>query len=412
MTATLAPLRRLTFRRLVVGRSLATLANALAPVALSFAVLDLTGSLTDLGLVVGARSLANVAALLFGGVLADRVRRGLILQGTTVASAVSQGLLALAVLAHFASLPLLIGLSLVNGVLAALSLPASAALLPETVPAEELLAANAVKRLGSNAGFIVGSSLGGALVAVVGGGWALALDGAVLLAAALCYLAARLPATARPAERSRPIAELREGWQEFIAHRWVWVVVLQFLVVNAAESGAVTVLGPGVADATIGRAAWGLVLAVPMVGAVAAGLLVAKLALRRALLVGVAAVLTMALPSLALAARPGVLVLSAAMFTTGFAMEFFGVAWDLSLQQNIPADRLARVYSFDALGSFLALPLGEMAAGPLAARIGTRTTLLGSAGLILLATVAALADRSVRELAVREPEPVGEPVLA
>ncbi|GAA1958425.1 MFS transporter [Kitasatospora viridis] len=408
MNATLAPLRRRAFRQLVIGRSFATLANALAPVALSFAVLDLTGSLTALGLVVGVRSLANVASLLFGGVLADRVSRGVILQGTSVASAVSQGLLALAVLAHFASLPLLLALSLVNGVLAALSLPASAALLPETVPEEELLPANAVKRMGSNIAFIAGSSLGGALVASVGSGWAMVLNAVVQLVAAACYLTVRLPVVARPAERTRPIAELREGWREFTANRWVWVVVLQFMVVNAAESGAVTVLGPGVADATVGRAVWGVLLSVPMAGALAAGLLVARLAIRRALLVGVAAVLTMALPSLTLALHPTVPVLAVAMFTTGFAMEFFGVAWDLSLQQNVPADRLARVYSFDALGSFLALPLGEMAAGPLAGRIGTRATLLGATTLILLATAAALVDRSVRSLTVREPAVAAE----
>jgi MFS family permease len=74
-TSALAPLRHAAFRRLAAGRFLTMLGNAVAPIALAFAVLDLTGSVRDLGLVVGARSLANVAFLLFGGVLADRLPR-------------------------------------------------------------------------------------------------------------------------------------------------------------------------------------------------------------------------------------------------------------------------------------------------------------------------------------------------
>ncbi|MEU4667139.1 hypothetical protein AB0F91_04000 [Amycolatopsis sp. NPDC023774] len=68
-------LRGRSFRALATGRTLATFANAIAPVALAFAVLDLTGSAVDLGLVVGVRSVANIALLLFGGVLADRLPR-------------------------------------------------------------------------------------------------------------------------------------------------------------------------------------------------------------------------------------------------------------------------------------------------------------------------------------------------
>ncbi|HEV7932339.1 MAG TPA: MFS transporter, partial [Actinomadura sp.] len=91
----------------------------MAPVALAFAVLDLTGSTADLGLVVGVRSLANVA---------------------------------LSVLLGFTSIPILLVLSAVNGALAAISLPAAAALTPQTVPAGEVRQANALARMAMNVG--------------------------------------------------------------------------------------------------------------------------------------------------------------------------------------------------------------------------------------------------------------------
>ena len=94
----LAPLRHRDFRWLLGGRFANFLGNAVAPVALAFAVLDLTGSVSDLGLVVGARSGTNVALLLFGGVVADRLPRAVVLRGSALAAAVTQAAVAALVL--------------------------------------------------------------------------------------------------------------------------------------------------------------------------------------------------------------------------------------------------------------------------------------------------------------------------
>ncbi|MCW2900679.1 MAG: transporter [Streptosporangiaceae bacterium] len=395
-----APLRHRSFRCLAAGRMLAYLANSMAPVALSFAVLDLTGSTADLGLVVGTRSLANVILLLFGGVLADRVSRALVLQGSAVASAAVQGVLALSVLLGFTSIPLLLVLSGLNGALAAASMPAAAALTPQTVPPGEMRQANAVARMAMNLGVITGASVAGLLASVAGPGWALAVNAGAFVVVGLCYLGVRVPLAVTEGGRVRPFQDLREGWSEFVSRTWVWVVVLQFMVVNAVVAGGVQVLGPGIADATVGRMVWGLVLAAQMAGALAGGVVAVRFQVGRALLLGVAVVAVEAVPLLALAEAPVVWVLLVAMVLSGIALEQFGIAWDLSLQQNIPADRLARVYSYDALGSFMALPLGEMAAGPLAERLGTRATLVGGAVLVVTVTAACLCSRSVRSLAV------------
>lgn len=134
MIATLAPLRHADFRWLAAGRTMTYFANSMAPIALSFAVLDLTGSMIDLGVVVGARSVANVAVLLFGGVLADRLPKAVVLQGSSLVAALIQAAV-LSILAGFASVPLLVVLSVANGVVAAVGLPAASALIPQTVPA-------------------------------------------------------------------------------------------------------------------------------------------------------------------------------------------------------------------------------------------------------------------------------------
>ncbi|MGW1278185.1 MFS transporter [Streptomyces tsukubensis] len=397
----LAPLRSRPFRNLVVGRTTTQLANAMAPVVLAFAVLDLTGSAVMLGLVVGARSIANVLLILFGGLLADRLPRAVILQGASVGAALSQAAVAAGVLLDLTSMGLLVFLSVMNGALAAVSLPATAALVPQVAPKDLLRGANAVTRMGVNLGVIAGASLGGLLASTAGPGWGMAVSALVFLGAGVAYHGVRAPRPPADGPRSRPLRELREGWTEFTSRTWVWVVVCQFFVVNAVASGSIHVLGPTIADSTFGRTAWGFVLAAQMVGAFVGGFVVARSRSRHMLRIGVAVVALDALPLIALAEAAPLALLFAAMFVNGMAIEQFGVAWDLSLQENVPADKLARVYSYDILGSVLALPIGEMAAGPLAEEYGTRATLLGGVVLSTAATAGALCSRQVRSLTVR-----------
>lgn len=399
-TPALAPLRHVAFRRLAAGRFVTMLGNAVAPIALAFAVLDLTGSVRDLGLVVGARSLANVAFLLFGGVLADRLPRHAVMVTSCACAAATQAAVAALVLTGTATIPLLIALSGVNGMVAAFAYPAAAALTPQTVPAALIQPANALNRLGMNAAMIGGASLGGALVAAVGPGWGLAVDAATFALAALAFAGLRVVAVREPgAPRSNTLAELRDGWREFTSRTWVWLVVLGFMVLNAAVVGGINVLGPGVADQTIGRGAWGLVLAAQTTGMVVGALIALRLRVRRLLLLGVLCMLGEAPLLVVLGVAPSFAALVLTAFACGVAVEQFGVAWETSMQQHIPADRLARVYSYDMLGSFVAIPIGQVAAGPVALAIGIGPTLLAAAGLVVAAVLAMLASRDVRQLA-------------
>jgi MFS family permease len=403
------PLRERNFRLLVAARTVDYIGNGIAPVALAFAVLDLTGSTTDLGLVVGARSIANVVLLLFGGVLADRFPRALVLQGSALLAAVSQAIVAVSVLGGFGSVALLAILGIVNGAGAAGSLPAAAALLPQTVPGHLLRQANALARIGIATAMIVGSAVGGVLVASIGPGWGLAIDAATFAASAACFARVRVRQATSAVPITKPLKQLWDGWTEFTARSWVWTVVLQFLVVNAVVAASVQVLGPAVADHTIGRTNWGLVLAAQAVGTLLGGVFAAYWQPRYALFFGVALGGVELLPILALAHLPEAAVLVIAMFLSGLAIEQFSVAWEVSLQQHIAADALARVYSYDALGSLAAVPIGQLIVGPLAHVVGVPATLDGAAGALMVATAASLAVPSVRRLTTQRVEPAPGP---
>lgn len=413
MTESFAPLRHRSFRLLSAGRIVATLGNAVAPIALAFAVLDMTGSMTSLGLVVGARSLTNVLFLLFGGIVADRLPRSVVLVGSSYCSALTQAAIAALVLTHTASIPTLIVLSAVNGASSAFAFPASAALTPQTVPAGVLQQAVALIRLGTNTATIAGASVGGLIVSLAGPGWGLAIDAATFAVAGSCFLRIRSAVQASPAT-SRPtfLAELREGWTEFTARTWVWLVVVAFCFLNAAVAATGQVLGPAIADDTFGRRAWGLILATQTAGMLIGAVTALRIRPQRPLLFGVAAVSATALIPLALAVSPTLPSLCAAALLSGIGIEVFGIAWDTSLQQHIPPSRLARVYSYDALGSFLAIPIAQVAVGPVVEAAGTTITLFGAAAVIGAASAVMIASRSIRALrrvSVTQPEASASP---
>jgi MFS family permease len=339
--STLAPLRLAPFRNLAAGRVISMLGNAMAPIALAFAVLDLTGSARDLGLVVGARSLTNVVFLLFGGVVADRFPRQRVMVVSSVLAAVTQAAVAALVLTGSATIGLLIGLAALNGLVSAFAFPAAAALMGQTVPDEIRKQANALSRLGIGAAMIVGAAAAGLLVAEFNAGWVIAIDAFTFSVAALFFALVRVPPVRDTSEpRASTIHELRVGWAEFVSRTWLWVVVLGFMFFNAAEVGAISVLGPVMADAEFGRRGWGFVLAAQTAGLVAGALIAMRIRVRRLLFVGVLCTFVGALLPAAMAIIPVVWVLVAVAFATGVAIEQFGIAWETSMQEHVPQDRL------------------------------------------------------------------------
>lgn len=386
------------FRNLFFARLLTVLGNGIAPIALAFAVLDIGGSAADLGIVVAARSFFNVAFLLVGGVLADRYSRRLVLFSSSITAALSQAIVAWLVLDGTASITWLALLGTVNGAAAGIALPASSAMVPQTVPTKNLRQANAFIQLSIYAGTVIGASLGGILTSAVGPGWGLAIDALGFAAAAPLYALIRINSAQRCESQTNIVQDLRDGWKEFISRAWVWTIVAQFTVVNAAFSGVVMILGPIVADNSFGRSGWGLIVAAQSVGLIVGSFIALRWRPRRDLFIGVMLVALCAVPIVLLSLVSSTVMLMGAFFIAGVGFGQFGVAWAQSLQTHIPPEKLARVYAYDAMGSFIAIPAGELAAGPLAMQYGTGPVLQVSAVAVVVATIAATLVPAIRKL--------------
>ena len=387
------------FRRLFSARVVSLFGSAIAPTALAFAILGIPGStVRDLGLVVGAHSLARVFFLLFGGVFADRLGKVRVIIGSDLVAGLAQGGIAALVLRGTPSLALLTALSALSGAAAALFLPASSGIIPEILPDVELQSANSLLRLSTNASMIVGAAAAGALVAFVGSGGALLLDALTFLVSALVLLGLKTPPPKRR-ERETVIAELRQGWEEFASRQWLWVVVLQFAIVNACFQSGFAILGPSVAKARFsGALSWSLITAAQSAGLVLGGFFGGRLRPRHPLRAATYAALVIGLPLLTLGLLSSALVVAASAAVQGASLSVFSVLWDTTLQTHVSKEKLARVYAYDWLGSLGLVPVFQAAVGPLAATIGVPRTLVLECALIVAVGLAALCSSSVRDL--------------
>ena len=392
----LGALQEREFRLYFTGQLVSLLGDAVTPFALAWAVLDLTGSARDLGFVIAANTAPLVIFLLVGGVFADRLpRRGVMLTADVARMAV-QAVTAALLLSHTASIWELIVLQALAGTGTAFFNPASTGLTPMTVSAGRLQEANALRGMSMGLTQFAGPALAGILIVTVGPGYALAIDAASFGVSAFYLARLHLPphVSLPPQSFAR---DLLDGWRDFVARSWVWLVVVSASLGNMMGGvwlvlAAVWVKGHG------GAGAWTAILVVSAVGGLAAGATALRAKPRRPLLLASIAVVPNCVPLIVLALQLPWEILVVTALVTGFGNMLFNTLWETTLQQHIPPASLSRVSAYDWFGSLLCQPLGLALAGVAAAGIGMSRTLWIAAAVDLAAVVAVLAAPSVRHL--------------
>jgi len=389
--------RERRFRLLFSAHAFSLLGDNVVPVALAFAVLDLTGSVADLGLVLAARQVPLAAFVLVGGVWGDRLPRHAVMVGSDLVRLASQGLLAGLLIGHQATLWELAVLQAVHGTATAFFRPAATGVVPQTVSAELLQAANAMIFLASSSATIVGPAISGALVAAVGPGWALAVDAASFGVSA--SFLARLDVRGRAQAAAGFLAELAAGWNEVRSRTWLWSSIMDFALFQFVVLSSFLVLGPAVAKADLGGAsAWAAILACFGGGSVAGALAAMRVQARYPLRAAVVVILGMAPVLLLLGAAAPTPAIAAGAFVGGAALSFCDTLWVTTLQSHIPADSLSRVSAYDWMGSTVLFPLGLAVAGPVAAAVGIRETLFGACAFLVVSSCVMLSLPAVRHL--------------
>lgn len=426
MTSTdqhLGVLRHPDFRLLWLAESASVIGDMLVRVAVALFVVDLTGSATDVGLVLAAYTLPLVGFLLLGGVIADRLPRHLVVVVTDLVRFVLHALLAILIVTGEVRIWHLVVIGTIFGSAEAFCRPAIGGLLPQTVPEEEIQEASAITRIVHNVAEFAAPALATVLVLGASAAAAFAIDAATFLLSAALLIRVRprerpLPGVAAAVTGGGLWAEIGEGFGEVRARPWIWATLAAFCVAIFAVLAPWFVVGPLVArEHYDSLSVFGLVTAAFGGGTIAGSLGAMRWRPRYPMRLGMAFALFWPIGVALYAAGASLFVVVPAVTLSGAGIALFEVWWVTALAERIPPDRLSRVTSYDFMVSFGLVPVGYVLAGPLAEGLGAANVMLGGAGLGFVALALGLLPRQTRglervELACRQAMPSPQPVPA
>ena len=398
----LIPLRHAHFRLLWAGMTVSLLGDGIFLVALAWQAYQLWNAPAALSVVGIGMTAPTVVFLLPAGVISDRFDRRTVMLAADLFRLVAIALLSVLAITHTLRLWELVALVAIYGVGTAFFTPAFEAMVPTLLPREDLAAANSLDQfVRPIAGRLAGPAIGGALVAGLGAGAAFAVDAVSFGGSLLALLA--LPAMGRPHTEAgeSSLAALREGLV-FVRRRvWLWGTLLSAAVAYLLFLGPIEVLLPYLVKNSLHASArdLGLVFAAGGIGAVFAAVLMAQRGHpdRDLTFMYVCwTVATLAVAGYGLATASWQLMLASLLFN---ALETAGtIVWATIKQRHVPSALLGRVSSLDWLVSIGLVPLSFALTAPVAAAVGVRATLVGSAVIGGAITLAALFLPGMREI--------------
>ena len=390
----IGPFYALTFpnyRLFFYGQLISVAGTWMQDVAQKWLVWDLTHKATWLGLVSGANAVPFVVFAVWGGQIADRYSRRMILVWTQTIAMLLAFVLAL-LASHSSPVPLaawhVVLISGFSGVVNAFNMPAQQAFVTDMVDERAALSnAIALNSLRFNIARVLGPVLAGVALVRFGAASCFAINGLSFIAVIISLLLMRLPAFV-PREKSGSV---------FDGFRYIREThsVLRIILLTGAASvllWPLSTLYPVFAtEFHKGEAGFSAMMAANGIGAALAGVALVSVGSQvpmRGKVYGGAVLFCLSL--LLIATVPWYYALLACLILSGFAMIIFGISSQTKVQEDVPdalRGRVMAVYSlvFNGLFSVGGLEIGALAEPN---HIGPRATLCLNAVLGLLITVA------------------------
>lgn len=381
----LRPLANRDFALLFGGMTVSLVGDGIYSVAIAWQVYQLSNAPTALSVVGIAWSVPIVLFVLLGGILSDRLDRKKIMLAAHVVRGVAVTVMGALSILGVLELWHVIVIVAVYAMGEAFFGPAFGAIVPDIVPASQLVQANSLNQVIEPIGLrLAGPAIGGFVIAAVGVGNAFLLDAATFAIATgtlLLMTATAIPDAGASADRSAR-RELGEAYRFVRSQPWLWGTLLSAAFGLLAFVGPVEVLVPYIVKNELGggAAALGFVFAAGGCGAILAAVVMGH---RRGLPKKhiVFLYVTWTLGTLLIAgfgianALWQLMVVSLvmqALFTAGL------IVWSTLMHKLVPAELLGRVSSFDWLVSVSLIPISFALTGPVASAIGAGPTLVAA----------------------------------
>jgi MFS family permease len=396
----LRALRHRDFRLLWIGQAVSLAGDGIYLVAIAWLVYDISNDPGALAIVGFAWTLPQVAGLLLAGVLSDRFERRRLLVIADLIRCAAIGAIAALALAGTTELWHVVLLVVVYGLGQALFQPSFTAIVPEIVPREELVQANALREMLEPLGMrFAGPVLGGVLIALFGVGTAFLVDAITFAVSAVVVMSIRPRPPPPRSGRGSLWRDLGEGFAYVRAHAWLWGTLVGAALFLLLTFGPFEVLLPYIIRNELGGGAdmFGIVLAAGGAGSFVGAVILGRIGLPRrhvTFMWTAWAAGDVLFVALAFADSAWLMCLVAFFnFALGTAAV---VVWNTLMNTLVPPELLGRVSSFDWFVSIGLTPVSFAITGPVASLVGARET-LALAGALGAVTVLFLFIPGVRD---------------
>ncbi|HMF81174.1 MAG TPA: MFS transporter [Candidatus Acidoferrum sp.] len=370
---TFRALRHRNYRLFFWGQLVSLIGTWMQQTAMSWFVYQITNSKLLLGVVAAMGSAPMMLSSIWGGSLADRYSKRSILVATQTAQMICAFFLAAGVWAGFATPLFIIIVAAFNGLAMGFDMPARQAFTVEMTSREDLLNAISLNSSIVNGARVVGPSLAGLLIGVVGVAMCFFLNGLTFVAVIAGLLMMRLPPFQRPAHAVSTSEHAWNGIVYSMKHQRVRTILMLFLAVGVF-GWSYTVLMPAFARDVLGRGAngYGILMSASGTGAFIGALVVATyghLFTPRRLALGGVWLFSAAL--LAISLTRNFYVALAFLFVAGFGMLLFFSTSNTVLQTIVSDEMRGRVMGVWSLVFGAMIPLGSLEAGAVAHWLST-----------------------------------------
>lgn len=367
----------------------------LVPITVTVAVLQAGYGVGGVGLALAAHTVPLAFLVVFGGVLVDRFTPVRVMVAADLARVVIHGAMAVSFAVGTPDLWLIAALLALSGGCTAVFQPGYASVIPRI--AGDVQKANAAIRVAESLVTVAAPATAGLLLTFSSVSTVMAIDAMTFGVSAVCLLAMRLTISRSPLPSSFR-RDLVQGWQEFCSRRWLWNVIVIFMLFQATVNGPFITLGQSIITIEHGEKSLGFIMSMFGLGAVLGGLVAARLKPLHPLRAGAVAMAGGIFSLLAVALQLSPPVIAAGYALHGAGGAFWLVMFHSSVQTQIPADVLGRVHAYDVAGSLVMRPVGQMAAGPAALWVGVVPMLFFSSAMLVVVIGLLLAVPAIRDL--------------
>lgn len=406
MKSTFRALNNKKFAVLLFGQTLSRIGDFLFQIALAWWVLEKTGSATKMGTVLFFSTLPMVLFVLIGGVIVDRVPRGLLLFISDSARCFIMVIGAWLAFTDQLVLWQIYVIAILFGFADAFFLPAYNALIQQIVSEEDLPSANSINSLSMQFGRVAGPAIGGLIVGFGGTGIAFGFNAFSFFVGALTVAALlNIPAPARQQESGFTLQhfkdDLRDGFDTIFSSPVLWIAILVFAFTNITLSGPYSIAMPFLVQQKLGgdEKLLGFIYSIFPIGYAIASLVMGsfkRLRYRGILFYVCGAIAGIGLGVFGLGLPLPLLVFAALM--NGAALEIDSLIWTNLMQEMVPPEKMGRVSSVDSLGSFVLLPIGFAFTGWLIDRVGVTTVFIAAGGFTAVVSLLPLLSSTIRKL--------------